>query len=118
MYPGSFGGDALSEQAQINTRQHGLESGCFVVCATAWLGPDQQARIMRETGCPSGPISSGCFTAINLRQGELVRLSYGHRRSRLRTDQWARAVDGLPWALWPAGTAEPFDRPYTSSVGE
>ena len=72
MYPGSFGGDIFSEQTQINIRQHALESGCFVVNATAWLNADQQARIMQDTGCPIGPISSGCFTAIVSPQGELI----------------------------------------------
>ena len=72
MYPGSFGGDIFSEQTQVNIRQHALESGCFVVNATAWLDADQQAQIMRDTGCPIGPISSGCFTAIVSPQGELM----------------------------------------------
>src|SRR5262249_49519829 len=35
MYPGSIFGDRFAEQAQINIRQHALESACFVVCATA-----------------------------------------------------------------------------------
>jgi len=73
MYPGSFGGDIFSEQTQVNIRQHALESGCFVVNATAWLNADQQAQIMHDTGCPIGPISSGCFTAIVSPQGELIR---------------------------------------------
>jgi nitrilase len=72
MYPGSFGGDLFSEQTAVNIRQHALESACFVVNATAWLDSDQQARIMRDTGCPLGPISSGCFTAIVSPQGELM----------------------------------------------
>ena len=72
MYPGSFGGDLFAEQTQVNIRQHALESGCFVVNATAWLAPDQQAQIMEDTGCPIGPISSGCFTAIVSPQGELM----------------------------------------------
>ncbi|HEV7732796.1 MAG TPA: nitrilase-related carbon-nitrogen hydrolase [Candidatus Binatia bacterium] len=72
MYPGSFGGDLFSEQTQVNIRQHALESGCFVVNATAWLDADQQARIMQDTGCPIGPISSGCFTAIVSPLGELM----------------------------------------------
>jgi len=37
-----------AEQIQVNIRQHALESGCFVVSATAWLGADQQARIMHR----------------------------------------------------------------------
>ena len=64
MYPGSLGGDLFSEQTEVNIRQHALESACFVVNATAWLDTDQQAQIMKDTGCPIGPISSGCFTAI------------------------------------------------------
>src|SRR5512133_3874326 len=72
MYPGSFAGDLFSEQMQVSIRQHALESGCFVVNATAWLNADQQAQIMKDTGCPLGPISSGCFTAIVSPQGELM----------------------------------------------
>jgi nitrilase len=72
MYPGSFGGDLFSRQTEVNIRQHALESACFVVNATAWLDADQQARIMQDTGCPIGPISSGCFTAIVSPQGELM----------------------------------------------
>ena len=64
MYPGSFAGDIFAEQMEVNIRQHALESGCFVVNATAWLDPDQQAQIMKDTGCRIGPISGGCFTAI------------------------------------------------------
>jgi aliphatic nitrilase len=72
MYPGSFGGDLFSEQTQVNVRQHALESGCFVVCATAWLDADQQHRIMEDTGCAIEPISSGCFTAIISPEGALM----------------------------------------------
>jgi nitrilase len=72
MYPGSFAGDIFSEQTQVNIRQHALESGCFVVNATAWLDADQQAQIMKDTGCPIGPISGGCFTAVVSPTGELM----------------------------------------------
>ena len=72
MYPGSFAGDLFSEQMQVSIRQHALESGCFVVNATAWLNADQQAQIMKDTGCPIGPISSGCFTAIVSPDGQLM----------------------------------------------
>ena len=72
MYPGSFAGDLFSEQTAVNIRQHALESGCFVVNATAWLHADQQAQIMKDTGCPIGPISGGCFTAIVSPAGELM----------------------------------------------
>jgi aliphatic nitrilase len=72
MYPGSFAGDLFAEQIEINIRQHALESGCFVVNATAWLDAEQQAQIMKDTGCPIGPISSGCFTAIVSPEGRLL----------------------------------------------
>jgi nitrilase len=64
MYPGSIFGDLFSDQTQVNIRQHALESACFVVCATAWLDPDQQAQIVKDTGGAIGAIASGCFTAI------------------------------------------------------
>ncbi|HVX14751.1 MAG TPA: nitrilase-related carbon-nitrogen hydrolase [Pirellulales bacterium] len=72
MYPGSFAGETFAELIQVNIRQHALESGCFVVCATAWLDADQQARIMHDTGCDIGPISGGCCTAIVSPEGELL----------------------------------------------
>lgn len=72
MFPGSFGGDLFAQQTEISVRNHALESGVFVVNATAWLDADQQARIMADTGCPIGPISGGQFTAIITPQGEYL----------------------------------------------
>ena len=72
MYPGSIFGDLFSEQSEVNIRQHALESACFVVSATAWLDPNQQAQIMKATGCSIGPISGGCFTAIVAPDGTLL----------------------------------------------
>jgi aliphatic nitrilase len=72
MYPGSIFGQLFSEQTEANIRQHALESACFVVCATAWLDADQQARIMKDTGCAVGPISGGCFTAIASPDGRII----------------------------------------------
>ena len=73
MYPGSIFGDLFAEQTEINIRQHALESACFVVCATAWLNPDQQEQIAKDTGGSLGPISGGCFTAIAAPDGTLLR---------------------------------------------
>lgn len=70
MFPGSIFGDLFSRQTEVQVRNHALESGVFVVAATAWLDPDQQAQIMADTGCPVDPISGGCFTAIITPQGE------------------------------------------------
>ncbi|BBY11696.1 carbon-nitrogen hydrolase family protein [Mycobacterium marseillense] len=72
MFPGSFGGDLFARQMEISVRNHALESGVFVVNATAWLDADQQARIMADTDCPIGPISGGHFTAIITPQGEYL----------------------------------------------
>ncbi|MGZ4584078.1 MAG: nitrilase-related carbon-nitrogen hydrolase [Mycobacterium sp.] len=72
MFPGCFGGELFAEQTEISVRNHALESGAFVVCATAWLDADQQARIGADTGGPIDPISGGCFTAIITPQGDLL----------------------------------------------
>jgi nitrilase len=90
MYPGSFAGDLFSEQTQVNVRQHALESGCFGVCATAWLDADQQARIMEDTGCEIEPISSGCFIAIISPDGELMGepLRFGEGAVIADLDSW------------------------------
>jgi aliphatic nitrilase len=72
MYPGSIFGELFTQQTEVNVRQHALESACFVVCATAWLSPDQQARIAKDTGGNIGPISGGCFSAIVAPDGSLL----------------------------------------------
>jgi aliphatic nitrilase len=64
MYRARSSATCFSEQTEVNIRQHALESACFVVCATAWLDPDQQAQIVKDAGGAVGAISSGCFTAI------------------------------------------------------
>ncbi|MEX3948490.1 carbon-nitrogen hydrolase family protein [Paraburkholderia sp. EG287B] len=72
MYPGSAFGEGFAQRMEINIRQHALESGAFVVNATAWLDADQQAQIMKDTGCAIGPISGGCFTTIVAPDGSLI----------------------------------------------
>ena len=72
MFPGSFGGPLFAKQTELSVRNHALESGSFVVNATAWLNPDQQAQIMQDTGSPIGPISGGSYTAIVSPLGELL----------------------------------------------
>jgi nitrilase len=72
MYPGSMFGDGFSQKSEVNVKQHALESGCFVVCATAWLDADQQAQIAKDTGSDISPISGGCFTAIVAPDGSLL----------------------------------------------
>jgi aliphatic nitrilase len=72
MYPGSAFGDGFAQRMEINIRQHAMESGAFVVNATAWLNADQQAQIMNDTGCGIGPLSGGCFTTIVSPDGMLM----------------------------------------------
>ena len=72
MYPGSAFGDGFAQRMEINIRQHALESGAFVVNATAWLDADQQAQLMKDTGCTIGAISGGCFTTIVAPDGMLL----------------------------------------------
>lgn len=72
MFPGSLVGPIFAEQMEATLRHHALESGCFVVNATAWLDAEQQARIMADTGCPLEPISGGCFSAIVSPEGKLL----------------------------------------------
>nr|AAR97381.1 nitrilase [uncultured organism] len=72
MYPGSFAGPLFAEQIEVSIRQHALESACFVVNATGWLSAEQQAQIVKDTGCVVGPISGGCFTAIVDPEGRIM----------------------------------------------
>jgi aliphatic nitrilase len=72
MYPGSLAGARFAEQISVHIRQHAIEAGCFVVNATAWLDPDQQVQIMKDTGCSSESISGGCLTAIVSPDGEFL----------------------------------------------
>ncbi|MBF8668240.1 Nit6803 family nitriliase [Pseudomonas putida] len=72
MFPGSLVGPIFAEQMEVTLRHHALESGCFVVNATAWLDAGQQARIMADTGCAVEPISGGCFSAIVSPEGKVL----------------------------------------------
>ncbi|MBR0641372.1 nitrilase-related carbon-nitrogen hydrolase [Plastoroseomonas hellenica] len=101
MYPGSIFGPLFAEQAEVSIRQHALESACFVVNATAWLEPDQQARIAEDTSAPLGPLSGGCFTAIIAPDGraigEPLKAGEGHVVADLdfaRIDARKRLMDG------------------------
>ena len=118
MYPGSFAGDLFARQIEVNIRQHALESGCFVVNATAWLDADQQARIMQDTGCPIGPISGGCFTAIVSPEGELIGEPLRSGEGVVIADldfsliDKRKTADGFARPLQPPGAAQPADRPH------
>src|SRR3954447_7040386 len=50
MFPGSLVGPIFADQIEVTIRHHALESGCFVVNATAWLTPAQRAEIVGASG--------------------------------------------------------------------
>jgi nitrilase len=52
---------------EVSVRNHALESGAFVVNATAGL--DQQAQIMADTVGPIGPVSGGLFNRRRTQSG-------------------------------------------------
>jgi len=72
MYPGSVFGQPFADKMGISIRQHALESGCFVVNATAWLDADQQAQLANDTGCPIEAVSGGSLTAIVNPEGQFI----------------------------------------------
>jgi nitrilase len=62
-YPGALFGPTFADQTEIQLRNHALESGCFVVNATAWLSEEQINHIAGEHGA-AGAIRGGSITAI------------------------------------------------------
>ncbi len=68
-FPGSLVGQIFAEQMEVTIRHHALESGCFVVNATAWLTEEQVVAVV-----PEGPLQSalrgGCCTAIVTPEGK------------------------------------------------
>jgi aliphatic nitrilase len=62
-YPGSLVGPIFAEQMEVTMRHHALESGCFVVNATAWLTEEQIASITPDPNLQKA-MRGGCYTAI------------------------------------------------------
>ncbi|MGX9430453.1 MULTISPECIES: nitrilase-related carbon-nitrogen hydrolase [Bradyrhizobium] len=62
-YPGALFGPTFSDQTEVQLRNHALQSGCFVVNATAWLTEEQVMKIAGENGAAAA-IRGGCMTAI------------------------------------------------------
>ena len=62
-FPGSLVGPIFSEQMEVTMRHHALESGCFVVNATAWLTPEQ-IKSQAPTPELEKAFAGGCYTAI------------------------------------------------------
>jgi nitrilase len=71
MFPGSLVGDIFREQIEVTIRHHALESGCFVVNATGYLGDEQVKLIAGDTKLDKA-LRGGCFTAIVSPEGSLL----------------------------------------------
>jgi len=62
-YIGSAFGQSFSDQTEVQLRNHALESGCFVVNATAWLSEEQIGSITDDPAMRD-VLRGGCMTAI------------------------------------------------------
>jgi aliphatic nitrilase len=62
-FPGSMVGQIFADQMGVTIRHHALESGCFVVNATAWLRDEQISGITADAGLQRA-LRGGCHTAI------------------------------------------------------
>jgi nitrilase len=71
MFPGSMVGDIFAEQIAVTIRHHALESGCFVVNATAFLDDEQVAMLAADTGLGKA-LRGGCHTAIVSPEGVVL----------------------------------------------
>ena len=52
-------------------RHHALEAGCFVICSTGWLDPEDYGRITPETNLHKA-FQGGCHTAIISPEGKYL----------------------------------------------
>jgi len=68
-FPGSLVGPIFAEQMEVTMRHHALESGCFVVNATAWLSEQQVASITTDPAMQK-TLRGGCYTAIISPEGK------------------------------------------------
>jgi putative nitrilase len=70
-FPGSLVGQIFTEQTAVTMRHHALEAGCFVICATAWLDPDDYATITPDTALHKA-FQGGCHTAVISPEGRYL----------------------------------------------
>lgn len=68
-FPGSLVGPIFAEQMEVTMRHHALESGCFVVNATAWLDEHQVASVTPDPGLQKA-LRGGCYSAIISPEGK------------------------------------------------
>jgi predicted amidohydrolase len=52
-------------------RHHALEAGCFVICSTAWLDPDDYSRITADSSLHKA-FQGGCHTAVISPEGRYL----------------------------------------------
>jgi nitrilase len=67
-FPGSLVGPIFADQMEVTIRHHALESGCFVVNATAVLTPEQVREVSPDEKL-HGALRGGCLTAIITPEG-------------------------------------------------
>jgi nitrilase len=70
-FPGSLVGQVFADQMGVTIRHHALESGCFVVNATGWLGHEQIRAITADEKL-QGALRGGCHSAIVSPEGRYL----------------------------------------------
>jgi len=70
-FPGSLVGQIFSEQTAVTMRHHALEAGCFVICSTAWLNPEDYNAIASDTSLHKA-FHGGCHTAVISPEGRYL----------------------------------------------
>jgi nitrilase len=70
-FPGSLVGQIFSEQTAVTMRHHALEAGCFVICSTAWLDPEDYNSITSDTSLHKA-FQGGCHTAVISPEGRYL----------------------------------------------
>ena len=70
-FPGSLVGQIFSEQTAVTMRHHALEAGCFVICSTAWLDPEDYNTITTDTSLHKA-FQGGCHTAVISPEGRYL----------------------------------------------
>lgn len=70
-FPGSLVGQIFSEQTAVTMRHHALEAGCFVICSTAWLDPQDYGAITSDTSLHKA-FQGGCHTAVISPEGRYL----------------------------------------------
>jgi len=70
-FPGSLVGQIFSEQTAVTMRHHALEAGCFVICSTAWLDPEDYGAITSDTSLHKA-FQGGCHTAVISPEGRYL----------------------------------------------